>query len=59
MLPHYVIETLTNAQNSHMCGEDKSTPITDSVLINGARLQKLLRTYLEVVNCLLKKFVTK
>lgn len=58
VFPHYVYETLGNVFNSRMGAKGKSTPITDSVRNNDAGSWKLLWSYFEVVNSLLKKLTT-
>lgn len=56
VLPHYLNETLANAFNSHMCTDDKSTPITASFRSNGVISRELLRSFTEEVIYLFKKF---
>lgn len=49
---------MANALNSRMCVEDNSTATTALVHNNDVRLRKILRSYPETVNYLLKKFAT-
>lgn len=58
VLPHFVKETIANALNSRMCAEDRTAPLVATVRHDKIRHQKLLRSYPEVVNYLLKKFAT-
>lgn len=53
--PYYVNETFANALNTRMCTEDKPTHVTASVPKTDSWSQKLWHSYLETVNCQIKK----
>lgn len=56
VLPNYVKETLTNALNSPMCTEDRLLPFSAPMRNKEPRSLKLLRSYEEVINYLLRKY---
>lgn len=58
VLPHYLHETIANALKSRMCSEHRTNQIIASVCNRDTRSHKLLRSYLEVVNYLLRKCAT-
>lgn len=58
VLSNYINETLNNALNSRMCAEDWLSPFAAYVRNEDSSPRKMLRSYLEVVTYLLKKYAT-
>lgn len=59
VLPHYINETMVDEFNSCIYSDKKFIPISASLCNKDARSRKLLHSYLEVTNYLLKKFTAE
>lgn len=59
VLPHFDKRTIANALNVRMCTDNRTVAVTATVGYNKIRPRKLLQSYAEVVDYLLKQYASE